>query len=103
MLDEGKGLDTVLLDLAKICSFADYFIIVTGDNPIHMRALADRVRDALAKKGAHITSSEGRESKSWVLLDYGAIIVHVMSKKAREYYGLEKLWGDARVIQWKDD
>ena len=102
-MDEGKGLDISLLDLTTICSFADYFIIVTGDNPIHMRALGDRVRDALAKKGAHITSSEGRDSKSWVLLDFGPIIIHIMSRKAREYYGLEKLWGDARKVPWKDE
>jgi ribosome-associated protein len=65
-----------------------------------MRSLADRARESLAIHGAKITSSEGKESKSWILLDYGSILVHVFSPKARNYYGLEQLWGDAKQIEW---
>lgn len=101
-LDNIKGQDIVLLDLSNVSSFADYFVIATGDSKVHIRALADRVRETMAKKGARIGHTEGRESTNWILLDYNSIIVHLFSRSARKYYVIEELWGDAKVIRWND-
>ncbi|MBD3265107.1 ribosome silencing factor [bacterium] len=100
VLDEGKGRNIILLDLSPISAFADYFIIATGDSHVHMQALANQVRQTLSQTETKITSSEGRDSKTWILLDYGSIIIHIMSEQARNYYGLETLWGDAEEIDW---
>ncbi|MDX9752405.1 MAG: ribosome silencing factor [bacterium] len=101
-LDDAKGLEVTILHLGTISSFADYFVIATADNPIHLRALTDRVRERMAQIGAKISGAEGRESKTWVLLDYGPILIHLFSRKARVYYGLEQLWGDSKVIPWNE-
>jgi ribosome-associated protein len=90
------------MDLSGISTFADYFVIATGESHVQMQAMADRVRQAIAKTGVKISTAEGKESKSWILLDYGSIIIHIMSPKAREYYGLQQLWGDAREIDWSN-
>ena len=102
-LSEVKGKEIRLLDLTEVASFADFFVLATGDSHVHMRALADRVRKAMTKRGKHIGHSEGRESKSWILLDYETLIIHILSRRAREYYALEQLWGDAKVIRWDEN
>lgn len=94
-LDEIKGKDIVILELTDVSSIADYFVIATGDGHVHIKALADKVRTALSKQNKKISHTEGFESKNWVLLDYYSIVVHIFSEDARDYYGLENLWGDA--------
>lgn len=101
-LAEVKGNDITLLNLSKQSSFADYFVIVTGDSPVHMRALANRVRQTMADEGSRVKHSEGRDSQHWMLLDFNTVIVHIFSQQARPYYNLESLWGDADIIQWND-
>ena len=98
-----KGLDIVVIDLSSVSSFADYFVIVTGDSQVHMNALATRIREMMAKKGQRIGHSEGRESNNWILLDYYSIIVHIFSKPARKYYVIEELWGDAKTVRWNSE
>ena len=102
-LDDVKGQDIVLLDLSSVSSFADYFVIVTGDSQVHMRALADRIREMMAKKSKRIGHSEGRDSDNWILLDYYSTIVHIFSKPARAYYVIEELWGDAKTVHWNNE
>ncbi len=101
-LADVKGRDIILLDLSNQSSFADFFVIVSGDSQVHMRALANRVRETMADEGARVKHSEGRDSQHWMLLDFNDVIVHIFSQQARPYYSLESLWGDADIIQWND-
>lgn len=90
-----KGEDLVVLDLRKIASFTDYFIIMHGNSSRHNVALYESIEEELKKKNIRPLSVEGKEHAEWILMDYGSFIIHIFSKRAREYYSLEKLWGDA--------
>lgn len=100
VLDDGKAAEITLLDVAGVSAFADYFVIATGQSETHMKALAGQVREALAAEGLRIGHAEGRSSKTWILLDFDSVIVHIFSRRARGYYALEDLWGDAKPIPW---
>ena len=99
-----KGEDIVVLDLRKITSVSDFFIITTGNSSVHVRAIADEIKEKLKKesdtKPWHI---EGFEAQKWILLDYVDIVVHVFDSKTRSYYMLEKLWEDAVVRKIEND
>lgn len=90
-----KGEDMVLLDLKDISSFTDYFVIIHGNSKRQNVAICENVEQELKEKNIRPASIEGRENAEWILMDYGNFIIHIFSKEAREYYSLEKLWGDA--------
>ena len=92
---EKKAEDIVVLDLRDISSFTDYFVIMQGNSKRQNIAIYESVEKALKDRNIHPLSVEGRENAEWVLMDYGDFIVHIFSREAREYYSLEKLWGDA--------
>lgn len=92
-----KAEDIVLMDLRDVTNFADYFVLCTATSDVQLRAVADAVRDGLADQGHKAWHSEGYEARSWVLLDYVHVVVHVFLPDTRAYYALEKLWGDAPV------
>lgn len=95
-----KGEELVVLDLRKIASFTDYFIILNGNSSRQNKAIYESIEEELKKKNIRPLSVEGKERAEWILLDYGSFIVHVFSRDAREYYSLEKLWGDAPRISY---
>lgn len=99
-LADVKGKDLLILDLMHLSTFADFFVIATGDSHVHMKALADRVRERMAHSNFRIGHSEGYESKTWILLDFCNVIVHIFNPSARDYYGLAQLWGDAKIVSW---
>ena len=90
-----KGEDMVILDLKDISSFTDYFVIMHGNSKRQNVAICENVERELKGKNIRPASIEGRENAEWILMDYGNFIIHIFSKEAREYYSLEKLWGDA--------
>ena len=90
-----KGEDINVLDLREISSFTDYFIIMHGNSSRQNLALYKRIDEELMKKSIKPLHVEGRESAEWILMDYGSFVIHIFSMKAREFYSLEKLWGDA--------
>lgn len=90
-----KGEDIFVLDLREIASFTDYFIIMHGNSPRQNIALNESIEGELKKKNIRPLGIEGKKQAEWILMDYGSFIIHVFSKKAREYYSLEKLWVDA--------
>jgi ribosome-associated protein len=90
-----KGLDPVLLEVKKLCSFADYFLICAGASKRQVLALADYVREALAQAGVKPLGVEGMEEGLWVLLDYNSLVIHFFFQPLREFYNLEDLWADA--------
>ncbi len=96
--DELKARDIIILDVADIAAFTDYFVICTGETKRHVRAIAARVERAAAKHALHVHHAEGVAAARWVLLDLYDVIVHVFDQASRDYYELERLWGDARRV-----
>ncbi|MEA3422159.1 MAG: ribosome silencing factor [Acidobacteriota bacterium] len=90
-----KAEEIFILDLSRISSFTDFFVIINGNSSRQNIALYENIERELKKKKIRPLSIEGRKNAEWILMDYGDFIIHIFSKKAREYYSLEKLWGDA--------
>lgn len=88
----------VLLDTRKICSFADYFVICSGDSERQVEAIHRAIVDALKAEGNVYHHSEGTAASGWMLLDLGNIVVHIFSAPEREFYQLESLWSSAPVV-----
>jgi len=97
-IDEKFGRNIVLIDLQELTPLADYFFIATGTSAPQLAALADTAEETLTKHGMKLRHREGIHSANWILLDFGAIVVHLFDKEAREYYNLERIWGDAKTI-----
>ena len=84
----------VMLDIRKVCSFADYFVICNGANQRQLQAILDDVGETMKEKGAPILKQEGTPDSGWVLIDFGPVIMHLFSPAEREYYALDRLWRD---------
>ncbi|MFO0919508.1 MAG: ribosome silencing factor [Planctomycetaceae bacterium] len=96
-----RGKDTLVLDLTDITPIVDYFVITTGNSPRQLRSLADEVRQTMKGRGNAPHGEEGDERSSWILQDYGDIVLHAFLPEARKLYDLEHLWADARRIDWE--
>ena len=94
-----KASDLVALDLRSLSGVADYFLICSGDSEVQVKAIAEAVEEKLKGLGARPWHVEGLEGRRWVLLDYVELVVHVFHQRTREYYLLERLWGDARKVE----
>ena len=95
---EKKGEDIIVIDLHGISSISDFFIIATGSSDVHLKAIADEIREKMKKEENIIPwHVEGYEVSRWILLDYVDIVVHIFDPKTRSYYSLEKLWNDANI------
>ena len=99
-VQDKKGEEILVLDLRGISSFTDYFLLMNGNSSRQNMALYEGIEEELKKTNVRPLSVEGKEHGEWILMDYGSFIVHVFSKQAREYYSLEKLWGDAPKISF---
>lgn len=97
-LDEKKAENIVILNIGEVSVIADYFIIANGNNPSQIAAMIDEVQKKLAELGHTPVSIEGIRNTSWVLMDYGDLIVHVFSKEDREFYDLERIWADCAQV-----
>lgn len=95
LLFDRKALDVALLDLRNLSSATDYFLIASGRSDTHVTAIADNLVDEMKQMGARPTGVEGLRGGRWVLVDFVDFIVHVFHPAAREFYQLERLWGDA--------
>jgi len=97
-LEAHKARDLVVLDLRGLCDATDFFVIATGTSDTHVRALADRVVEALRTDGHRPHHIEGLPGGRWVLLDFVDVVVHVFHPSLREFYQLERLWADAPAV-----
>lgn len=97
-LEDRKAEDTEVIDIRKISPIADYFVIATGISPNHLKAMRDSVEEVMLKAGLHEKNIEGTQKSAWILMDYGDIVVHIMSKEERQFYGLERIWNDGIII-----
>jgi len=95
---EKKAGDLVVLDLRGLASFTDFFLLATGSSSRQLRTIAEAIEQELAKKGVKPDHIEGYPHGDWVLIDYVDFIVHVFTPRSREYYNLERLWGDAERL-----
>ncbi|MBQ2766847.1 MAG: ribosome silencing factor [Clostridia bacterium] len=95
VLDEKKGHEIKTLHVEDKTVLADYFVLCTGYSNTQVNALADEVDFKIGQRGLSPLHYEGRDNGSWVLIDYGSVIVHIFSREARDFYNLDKLWSDA--------
>src|SRR3989344_550011 len=100
-LDDAKTQNIAVLDVRKISDFTDYMVIATGTSNRHVQSTADKVVDALRTQGVRTVGVEGGRTGDWVLIDFGDVIAHVMREETRDFYNLEKLWSDAKLVKSK--
>ena len=98
-----KAVDLTVLDLNGLTVIADYFVICSGESTTQVKAIAEFIEQEFTKRGLKLLGMEGLVYGHWVLLDYGDVIVHVFETETREYYGLEKLWMDAKALEIDED
>ena len=97
-LDAKKGQNIRLLKIDRVSSLADYFLICTGTSNTHVKTLCDAVEAAVDELHEPLLHREGHRGGTWVLLDFGCVVVHVFTNETREFYDLERLWNDATQI-----
>jgi ribosome-associated protein len=96
-----KARDIVILDVRAFPALAEYFVICTGETKRHLRGIADRVEEAAGEKGCGVHHAEGYELGRWVLMDLNNVVVHIFDAETREFYELERLWGDAPSVAFE--
>ena len=97
-LDNKKGRDIKVLHVEDVTSIADYFVVCTATSNTHVKALSGEVEYPLERRGINAYHIEGRDNNSWILMDYSNVIVHVFSREARDFYNLDKLYGDSETV-----
>src|SRR5512134_1460786 len=98
-----KALDVIILELGELTVIADYFVICSGESTTQVKTIAEFIEHELTRKGIMPIGREGLRFSHWVLLDYGDVIIHIFEKETRAYYGLEKLWMDAKTIEFHEN
>jgi len=96
--EDKKALDITVLDIRKVSIVADYFIICSGRSRAQVQAIVGNIIEKLEEEGVFALRREGFREGGWVLVDYGDVVVHVFQEAERQFYNLERLWGDARVV-----
>ena len=99
---EKKGFDVKILKLKSLSSVCDYFVIASGEADVQVKAIAREIYSGLAEAGYKPAYREGMKEGNWILLDYIDVVVHIFYEPTRQFYALEKLWGDAPVEQLSD-
>lgn len=100
-LDKRAG-DLVVLDVQRVSSVTDYFLICSGKSTTHLETITDAIRAELRGEGVNVLHAEGVAESGWVLLDYGDVLMHVFLEDTRLYYALDRLWGDAPALSLDD-
>ncbi len=98
-LDEKKGEDIKIIDISGISVMADYFIIANGNSITQVQALVDNVEEKMNQSGFIMKRKEGNRSSTWVLLDFGDVVVHVFDNEDRLFYDLERIWSDGKTVE----
>jgi len=98
LAEDKKAADIVLLEIAPLTTVADYLVICSGGSERQLDAIADGITEGLKAEGVRLLAREGEAVSHWVLLDAGAVVVHVFAPPEREYYALERLWSEAKTV-----
>ena len=101
-LEDRKAEDVKVIDIREISPIADYFIIANATNQNQIQAMRDAADEALYKAGLTVKQVEGNQNSTWILMDYGDIIIHIFSKEDRLFYDLERVWRDGKEIDVKE-
>lgn len=96
-----KAENITVLDMRDVVNFCDFFVIAGGTSTRHSQSIAEGVIEGVEKSGAKVSRKEGFQEGAWVLVDLGNVVVHVFENETREFYGLDHLWQDAKVVNWK--
>ena len=100
--DDKKATETLIIDVGEVFAVSDYFVITSGSNPRQVHAISDAVEEAVKQAGGPgPVRVEGLDQREWVLMDYGAFVVHVFQQEQRDFYQLERLWGDRPRVEWE--
>lgn len=97
-IDDKKGQDIKIIDIHNVSVIADYFVIASGTNSNQVQAIVDNVEEQLGRAGFEAKQIEGNRNSSWILMDYGDVIVHVFDEENRLFYDLERIWRDGKVL-----
>lgn len=100
---EHKALDVILLDVAGLTSFTDFFLICSGKSGRQVQGIADKLEENLARLGIKPLGIEGRMEGHWVLMDYADVVIHIFYEPVRLFYDLESLWSDAKRVDYAED
>ena len=101
-LDEKKGRDIKVIDIHDVSVIADYFVIASGSNQNQVQAMVDNVEEQLGRAGFEPKQVEGVRNSSWILMDYGDVIVHVFDEENRLFYDLERIWRDGKTLDMEE-
>ena len=101
LADDKQAEQITILDVAQAIQVADWFVICEGTNRRHLKMIAEHVSKELKKETFYRMGGSALDDENWVLLDFGPVVLHVFSKKARGYYDLENLWGDCKRLKWR--
>lgn len=99
VLSDKKGIDIAVIDISPKASFADYFVLASGGSDRQVASLVESVEDLMEPQGVFPKSVEGRKTSGWILMDYGDVVVNVMTQEMREKYNIEKIWGDCELTE----
>lgn len=99
VLDEKKGEDIKIIDISNISVIADYFLIASANNINQLQAMSDELQEKLSKEGIEVKQVEGNRSATWILLDYGDLVIHLFDKEDRLFYDLERIWTDGKIVE----
>lgn len=100
---EKKAFDVKILDLRQISTVCDFFVICSASVDIHARAIAEWITENLESRGIKYWHHEGYQASRWILLDYVDVVIHIFLPEVREFYALEKLWGDAKIEELSEE
>lgn len=103
ILQSKQAIDILLMDLRSSTDTTDFFILCSGTTDVHVKTLADELTQSLKAEGHPHWHVEGYRTRRWILVDYVDVVVHIFSREAREFYALERLWGDAKRTYFRDD
>ena len=98
-IDDKKGQDIKIIDIHNVSVIADYFVIASGTTSNQVQAIVDNVEEQLGRAGFEAKQIEGNRNSSWILMDYGDVIVHVFDEENRLFYDLERIWRDGKVLK----
>ena len=99
VLDEKKGEDIKVIDISNISVIADYFLIASANNINQLQAMSDELQEKFSKEGIEVKQVEGNRSATWILLDYGDLVIHLFDKEERLFYDLERIWTDGKIVE----
>jgi len=99
--DDKQGTETLVLEVGAVFAITDFFVITSASNSRQVRTIADEIEKTLKASGVAPLRTEGRADLSWVLIDYGGLVVHVFLEETRRFYDIERLYRDVPIIDWR--